>query len=146
MLILRCVHLGELPIPLPGAGLSGSCLSCEALAQSQVQGETRRRNNSGGIQLSSPRVSSRSNYRSYQSTGAWMLRGRGALTCTARGHPAAGASLLPCVLLASVPGGAQDPGLCLPAPWTPGPVPLESRSPSQPPPLELLPEPPWSCS
>ena len=30
VLILRCVHLGEMLCPLPGAGLSGSCLSCEA--------------------------------------------------------------------------------------------------------------------
>ena len=30
VLILRYVHLGELPRPLPGAQLSGSCLSCQA--------------------------------------------------------------------------------------------------------------------
>ncbi|XP_072625071.1 uncharacterized protein [Canis lupus baileyi] len=30
LLIPRCVHLGELLSPLPGAWLSGSCLSCEA--------------------------------------------------------------------------------------------------------------------
>ena len=30
VLILRCVYLGELPHPLLGAGLTGSCLSCEA--------------------------------------------------------------------------------------------------------------------
>ena len=38
MLILRCVLLGELPRPLPGARLSGCCLSSEAPAQSQAQG------------------------------------------------------------------------------------------------------------
>ena len=77
MLILRCVHLGELPSPLPGAWLSGSCLSCEAPAQSQVQGDTRRNNHSGGSQVSSSRVSSCSNYHSSQSAGAWMLGGQG---------------------------------------------------------------------
>ena len=51
-MILRCVHLGELPSSLPGAWFSGS-LSCEAPAQSQVQGDTRRRNNSCCGQLSS---------------------------------------------------------------------------------------------
>ena len=84
MLILRCVHLGELLRTLPGAQLSGSCLSCEAPAQSQVQGDTRRNNKSGGGQLSSPRVSFRSNYRSSPSALAWMLRGQGSLICTAR--------------------------------------------------------------
>ena len=62
MLILRCVHVGQLPHPLPGAGLSGSCLSCEAPAQSQVQDDTRRNNNSGDSKPSSPGVSSRSKY------------------------------------------------------------------------------------
>ena len=52
VVILRCVHLGELPSPLPGAGLSASCLSCEAPVQSQVQGDSRRNNKSGGSQLS----------------------------------------------------------------------------------------------
>ena len=32
VLILRCVHLREMPCPLPGVQLSGSCLSCEASA------------------------------------------------------------------------------------------------------------------
>ncbi|XP_048963016.1 uncharacterized protein LOC125754597 [Canis lupus dingo] len=103
VLILRCVHLGELPSPLPGARLSGSCLSCEAPAQSQVQGDTRKNNNSGSGQLSSSGVSSSSNYRSSHSAGAWMLRGRGVPICTAQGRPTAGASLLSCVL----------PSLCL---------------------------------
>ena len=31
VLILKCVHLGELPRPLQGAGLSGSCLSVRPL-------------------------------------------------------------------------------------------------------------------
>ena len=106
MLILRCVHLGELLIPLPGAWLSGSCLSCEAPAESQVQGDTRRNNNYGG-QLSNSGVSFHSNYRSSQSTGAWMLGGMGPPICTAWGCQAAGASLLSCVLPASVcPGGS----------------------------------------
>ena len=56
VLILRCEHLGELPSPLPSAWFSGSCLSCESPAQSQVQGDTRRNNNSGGSHLSSPGV------------------------------------------------------------------------------------------
>ena len=94
----RCVHLGELPSPLPGAGLSGSCLSYEAPAESLVKSDSRR-NNSGGGQVSSPGVSSRSNYHSSQSEGAWVLHRRAA--------PRAGASLLPCVLSASAcPGGS----------------------------------------
>ena len=49
---------------------------CEAPAQSQVQGDTRRDNNSGGGQLCSSGVSSRSDYCSSQCAGAWMLQGR----------------------------------------------------------------------
>lgn len=85
VLILRCVYLGEMPHPLPGARLSGSCLSCEAPAQSQVQGDTRRRNSSGGGQLPSSGLSSCSNSRRSQSAEARMLWARGALTCTAWG-------------------------------------------------------------
>ena len=98
MLILRCVHLRELPSPLPGVQLSGSCLSCEAPAQSQVQDDARRNNDSGRGQLFSPGVSSHSNYHSFHCAGAWMLPGWEAPICTAQGCPGAGASLLPCVL------------------------------------------------
>ena len=68
-MILRCVYLGALPRPLPGAQLSGSCLSCEAPvlwrpALSQAQGDTRRNSHTGGGQLSSPGVISSSNYHS----------------------------------------------------------------------------------
>ena len=100
MLILMCMHLGELPNPLVGVRLSGSCLSCEAPGQSQVQGDSRS-NNSGGGQLSNSGVSSRSNYLSSQSAGAWMLWRPAAWICTARGHLAAGVPLLSCVLSAS---------------------------------------------
>ena len=63
MLILRCVHLGELSHPLPGASATGSCLPREASVPwcpclSQAQGDTRRNSNTGRGQLSSPGVSS----------------------------------------------------------------------------------------
>ena len=144
----RCVHLGELPSPLSGAWLSGSCLSCEAPAQSQVQGNTRR-NNSGSGQLSSPGVSSHSNYHSSLSAGAWMLQGRGSPICTARGYPVAGVSLRSWALPASAcPGGEPQILGCVtqcPALWglhcwncTSG-----VDSPLS---MEPLPEAPWSCS
>ena len=44
---------------------------------SQAQGDTRRNNPTGVSQLSSPCVSSCSNSRRSQSTGAWMLQGIG---------------------------------------------------------------------
>ena len=135
VLILRCVHLGQLPRPLPGAWLSGSCLSCEAPVlwqprPSQAQGDTRRNTTTGSGQVSSPGVSSCSNYRSLPvSTYLDAPGAGGALICTARGHPAPGASSLSCVLpTLPVPGGMQDPGLCPPVPWDSGPVPLESQS------------------
>ena len=121
MLILRCVHLGELARSLPGAGLCGSCLSFEAPvpwgppALSQAQGDTRRNNNTDGGQLSSPGINFRSNYHSSQSAQAWMLWGSGVLICTAWRCPEAGESLLSCALPTStVLGGAQYPGLHLP--------------------------------
>ena len=105
MLILKCVHLGELPCPLLGAGLSGSCLSCEAFVPwqprlSQAQGETRRKNNTGSGQVSSPGVRSCSNYRclpvrrGLDTPGA----GVGALICTTQGCPVARESSLFCAL------------------------------------------------
>ena len=52
MLVLRCVHPGELPRPLPGARLNGSCFTCETSLPwqphlSQAQGDNRRNNNTG---------------------------------------------------------------------------------------------------
>ena len=147
MLILRCVLLGELPRPLPGARLSGSSLSCEAPgpwqplvpggpAPSRAQGDTGRNNKTGSGQFCSPGVSSRSNYRSSQSTGAWMLRGLGALICTGLDRPAAEGPLCPVPSPPPpVPRGATDPGLCPPAPWSRGPVRLEWRSQGAQPPL-----------
>ena len=78
-------------------------------APTQAQGDTGRNNKTGGGQVSSSGVSSRGNYYSSQSTLSWMLWGQGTLICTARGHPAAGASSLSCALLTSacVP---QHPG------------------------------------
>ena len=111
VLILLCVPLGEMPRPPTGARLSGSCLSCEAFvpwgaALSQALGDTRR-NNTGSGQLSSPRVSSRSNYRSSQSTLAWMLLGV-VLVCTGWGRPAlAGESSLSCALPTSANPGVS---------------------------------------
>ena len=57
-----------------------------------------RNNHTGGGQLSSPGVSSPSNYCSFQYTLAWMLLGQRVLICTAQGGPATGASSLSCVL------------------------------------------------
>ena len=109
---------GELPRLLPGVRLSGS-LSCEPPAQSQVQGDTRRDNNSAGSQLCSPGVSSRSNYNSPQCAGPGCSRA-GLLTCTALGL-AARVTWLSWVLPASAcPGGATDPRLCPSAPWARG--------------------------
>ena len=106
MLILRCVHLGALPHPLPGARLSGSCLSCEVPVPwrplpSQAQGDASRNNHIGAGQLSSPGVSSRSNYRSLPVRTGLGAPGQGALTFTVRGHPEAAASSLCCALPAS---------------------------------------------
>ena len=57
-----------------------------------------------------------------------MLRG-GALTCTARGHPAAGASSLSWALPASAyPGGSTGSWAVSPAPWALGPALLDLRS------------------
>ncbi|XP_072599384.1 KRAB domain-containing protein 4 isoform X2 [Vulpes vulpes] len=90
----------------------------DVLIQSQVQGDTRRNNNSGSGQLSIPGVSSHSKYRSSQSTGAWMLQGRGSPICTAWGRLAAGASWLSCVLLASAcPGGSAGSWAVSPGFW-----------------------------
>ena len=57
-----------------------------------------------------------------QSTGAWMLRGQRAPICTAQGHPGSGASLLPCVLPASIcpEGSARS--------WAVSPSALGSRA------------------
>ena len=58
VLILRCVHLEELPHPLPGAGLSGSCLPCETSVPWQCFPPRHEENNKGGGQNSSSGVSS----------------------------------------------------------------------------------------
>ena len=68
-MILRCVHLGELPRPSKVHRSVGAVYPVRPLlpgstAQSQVQGDTRRKNNSCSGQLSSSGVSSSSNYRS----------------------------------------------------------------------------------
>ena len=148
MLILRCVHLGELPLPLPGAQLSGSCLSCEAPIPcsptvSQAQGDTRRKNPTVGSQLPSPGVSSHRSYCSSQSAGAWMLRGWGALICRSQGHSTAGTSSLSWALSGLHLSGGERRFLgCAPAPWDPGPALLEwcSRGPLSPLCAEPLPE------
>ena len=67
MLILRCVHLGELAHPCQLHSSVGAVSPVRPLlagspAQSQAQGDIRRKNNSGGGQLSSPGVSSSSKY------------------------------------------------------------------------------------
>ena len=62
MLILRCVCLGRDAPPPAGPKPSGSCLSCEASVPWQphlswAQGETKRNDNNGSGQVSSPGVS-----------------------------------------------------------------------------------------
>ena len=96
---------GELPSPLPGTRLCGSCLSCEAPAQCQIQGDTRR-NNSGSSQLSNSGVSSCSNHCSSQSAGAWMLRGWGAQICTIWGAQWQECSLSYVLLASTCPRGS----------------------------------------
>ena len=105
MLTLRCVYLEELPHPLQGAWLSGSCLSCGPLFHgirtlSQAQGDTRTTTLAGA---SSPALESAPTVTTVvsQSTLSWMLLGQGALICTAWGCPVAGESLLSCALPAS---------------------------------------------
>ena len=85
-----------------------------------------------------------------QSTGAWMLQGRGSPICTAWGRLAAGASWLSCVLLASAcPGGsagswavspgALGSGVCAAGIALPGPCsPLHDEPPPEPQPQLLL--------
>ena len=82
MLNLRCVHLGELPRPLPGAWLNGAVYPVKPLfpgspTLSQTQGDTSRNNNSGGARSpaleSAPAVTTAVS----QSALAWVLRGRG---------------------------------------------------------------------
>ena len=123
MLSLRCVYPGELPRPLPGARLSGSCLSCKtpgslvALLSPRYKvtpgGTTSLAAASSAALESAPAVTTRVS----QSAGAWMLRGWGVLLCTAWGTQLAETSLLPCVLPASAcSGGVLDLGLCPLAP------------------------------
>ena len=127
LLTLRCMYLGEMPRPLPGARLSGSCLPREA---SVLGGPVcpRHKVTHGGTTTvavasspaleSAPAVSTAVS----QSTVAWMVRGWGVLICTVQGCPAAGASLLPCIFPASAfPGGTARS-------WAVSPVALGSRA------------------
>ena len=80
MLILRCVHLGELPSPQWVPGSVGAVYPVMPLFPGsptlyQAQSNTRKNNHTDGGQLSSPEVSSRSNHHSSQSARAWMLQG-----------------------------------------------------------------------
>ena len=66
MLILRCVHLGDLPCPLPLHVSVGAVYPVRPLfpggpAPFQAHGDTRRNNHTASGQLSSPGVSSCSN-------------------------------------------------------------------------------------
>ena len=145
-----CVPGGD-ALPPGGCGLSGSSLPCEAPVPwwphlSRVHSDTRRNNTTGGGQLSSPGVSSPSNYHSSQSAGAWMLWGWGPPICTARGPPVAGPSSLSCALPASACPGeggggswAMSPGAlgsrtCAAGIVFPGPPKTAGRSPLS-----------WSC-
>ena len=134
VLFLRCVDLGELPCALPGAWLSGSCLSCETpvpLRPLPFQHRVTPGARTTLVAASLPALESTSTVTKTvsQSTQAWMLWGWEAPICRARGHPAAGASSLSSSFPAfACPGGMQDPGLCLPAPWDLGLVLLEMCS------------------
>ena len=119
MLIVMCVYLGELPRPLPGAWLSGICLSCESPVPwqptpSQTLGDTGRNNHTGGHQLSSSGVSSCSNYHSLPvHTGLDAPGDRGQLSAQLAGawrqdHPCSPVPSSPPPVL----GGVQDCGLC----------------------------------
>lgn len=147
MLMLRCVHLGELPCPLPMPGSVGAVDPLRPLSPggppSQADGDTRR--NTGCSQLSSPGVSSPSNHRSSQSTLAWVLPGCGGadlpggirrvltVLCPppsplSRGAPVVGRSSLsralpslPSPLPPGVWGPRRIPAMS-PAPWDPRPV------------------------
>ena len=122
MLILRCVYLGDLPRPLPVAGLRGSCCPCESSVPwqprpSQAQGETRRIS-TGGSQVSSPRVSSCSSYRSLPvHTGLDASRRHGYADLPSLGAPR-GRMSCRCPVQSPpllVPGQVQDHGLCPPS-------------------------------
>ena len=106
MLMLRCVHLGELPCPLLVPGSVGAVDPLRPLSPggppSQADGDTRR--NTGCSQLSSPGVSSPSNHRSSQSTLAWVLPGCGGADLHSLG--ASGGSSPSCALPPSYPPGA----------------------------------------
>ena len=131
----RCVYLGDMPRPLPGAGLSHNCLPCEASIPwwprpSQAQGDTTRNNNTGSGQVSSSVASSQINYHSLPvHTGLDAPGATGVLICIARGRPVAGASSLSCALPASAcPRGRAGSWAVSPWLWDPGPALLESRS------------------
>ena len=106
MLILRCVHLGELPSPQWVPGSVGAVYPVMPLFPGsptlyQAQSDTRKNNHTDGGQLSSPEVSSRSYSCSSQSTLAWMLPECGVMTYTAQGCLGAGMFSLSCALSAS---------------------------------------------
>ena len=130
MLILRCEHLGELLSPLPGAWLSGICLSCEATVR--LSGSCLFCEDPGGTTTvaaaSSPALeSARGVTTAAPSPQGPGCSGGGALICSAQAaqrqecprHP------LHCWLV-PVPRGVPDPGLCPPAPRAPRPALLES--------------------
>ena len=134
MLILRCVHLGELPCSLPGARSVGAVYLVRPLflvgpALPQAQGDTAR-NKTGRGQLSSPGFSSGSNYcslpvhRGLDALGAW---GVDLHSLGAPGGRSIRAVLCPPGLRLSQ-RELPDPGLCSPAPWAPGHALLKSRS------------------
>ena len=100
------MYLGEVPRPLQVHGSVGAVYPVRPLlpgspAPSQAQGDTRRNNNSGGGQLSSPRVSSRSNYRSLPVRRDLDALGEGGADLHSSWPQAAEASSVSCVLPAS---------------------------------------------
>ena len=130
MRTIRCVHLGDLPRPLPGAQLSGSCLSCEApvpLAPLCPRHRVIRGRTTLGAAVSPALESApRSSYLQLPVRTGLDAPGAGGADLHSLGAPGVHCpvpSLPPPVL-----GGTPDPGLCPLAPWAPGPVLLESRS------------------
>ena len=130
MLILRCVHLEELPHPLPGAGLSGSCLPCETsvtwqCCPSQAQGKTRRKTPMEVARIPALESAPCTNCHSLPVFLGFFLGWCGCNDLTACRGQVSGESSLSCALPAfACPRGVQDHGalgsgaLCC---WDPGP-------------------------
>ena len=132
MLIFRCVHLGELSCPLPGAQLRGAVYSMKPLfpggpALSQAQNETRRNNTDGSL-LSRPGVSFHSNYHSLPVRRGLDAPGVGGADLHSLGAPSSRRVLTVLCPPRFRLSWGEHRFLCPPAPWDSETVLLESRS------------------